>query len=181
MKNIFKKIFCRKKKDQAACDNLQHLLEMFQFQNESQIKKAEKLLNELKFRNPTTSDDFNIIEFFETGLDMGKAKHAERVVNEYGAVLHNASENNKKIMDEFFQNIKKPDFDRSFLTNRLKYQLMNKFDKKLLPYRKEQIKEAIEFMLRDEKDNDRAEILKAGLLFLDDFIDIDDLENNGSK
>ena len=181
MKKIIKKIFGPKKQDQEACDKLKDILRNFESLDDLQIEKAEKLLHEFKgHHDDNVSKKFDLIGFFEAGLDIGKAKNAERIVNEYGAALFNASEHNRKIVNEFMKKIKEPDFDKTSLTNRLKYQFANKFDIQFLPYGKDQIRQAIEYMLRDEDDVDKVEKLRAGLVLLDDFINFDELEKNGS-
>jgi hypothetical protein len=171
------KLFSKKKHESAIFDEWKNFIKTIESMDldESVIQKNEAVFKELRDGNFYSSDEFNILELFETAIENCKAKNALKIINQYGDVLFKASEHNKKIVNEFFTKIESPEFDKSLLTTRIKYQLMNKYDIKLLPYRKEKIKEAIEFMLKNEKDCDRAEILKGGLLYLDDFIDIDDL------
>lgn len=95
---------------------------------------------------------------------------AQKIFNDYGQALMECNEINKRKHKEFMEML---DVDTLKALQSFDEPFQNKFDIRLLPYDKEKIREAIEFLLQyvDETDTTRIGLLETGLLFLDDFID----------
>lgn len=142
----------------------------------SATKQAINLRNgTYRIPNPNNGapdgDARNINNGQEARIDYGKDKRYEKIVNEYGKVLMEATELNKSKVEEFGKKIDGDSLKELQDKRAIFYHLQNKFDIRLLPYEKNTIKEAIESLMQDETDVNRIEQLKVGLLYLDDFID----------
>ena len=174
--NLLKKLFNREEKSNISSqedDDLQKWTKYFESCGENQIKNLKKFQNELK-KHPSKKSEI-IHELIDAGIEYGKDKRYQQIVNEYGKALMEGTELNKRKVEEFG---KKTDGDslKELQDKRaIFYHLQNKFDIRLLPYDKKTIKEAIELLMQDETDINRIEQLKAGLLYLDDFIDFSQL------
>ena len=175
--SILKKLFKRKQKSNISgqeADDLQKWTKYFESCDQNQIEKLRKFLNELK-KHPSKESEI-IHEFIDAGIEYSKDKSYEKIVNEYGKALMEATELNKKKVEEFGKKIDSNSLKEFQDKKPIFYHLQNKFDIRLLPYDKNTIKEAIELLLKDETDAKRIEQLRIGLLYLDDFIDFPDLE-----
>ncbi|HDM75786.1 MAG TPA: hypothetical protein ENG51_04865 [Deltaproteobacteria bacterium] len=103
-------------------------------------------------------------------------RKAEKIVNQYGKALKAA---NKQHANKVFRIISRMTRDSELYEEICENLEKNhgyyfaifshKVDKSLLPYPKEKIKEAIEMLLRFEKDVDNIKLLKAGLQYLNFF------------
>ena len=93
---------------------------------------------------------------------------AQKIVNEYGQALITASKLSRirdlDPADEWEDNEGSTQHDNPCPAFSSKMT-----DKNLLPYPKDVIKKAIEFLLKEDKDPTHLEALRAGLLYLDDF------------
>ena len=104
---------------------------------------------------------------------MNKLKKAIKIVNAYGGAITKGTELNKIIV-ESFQN-KSPGQHLEALKKKgaYFYALQNKFDISLLPFDKKTIQDAIELLIEDETDSEKISSLNTGLMYLQDFIDIE--------
>ena len=176
--NLIKKLFKRKEKSNISGqedDDLQKWTKYFESCDENQIKNLKKFLNELK-KHPSKQSEI-IHEFIDAGIEYGKDKTYEKIVNEYGKALMEATELNKRKVEEFGKKIDSDSLKELQDKKAIFYHLQNKFDIRLLPYDKDTIKEAIESLMQDETDVNRIEQLKVGLLYLDDFIDFSQIDS----
>jgi len=107
---------------------------------------------------------------------LDKEQRAERIVNEYGRAIIEATELNRRKVAEFQESIDENSIKDFVNEKAIWYHLQNKFDIRLLPYDKQTIKEAIELLLKDETDKTKIEQLKIGLMFLNDFVEYSGLE-----
>ena len=107
----------------------------------------------------------------------GKSNANIQIVNEYGKALMEATELNRRKVEEYSKNINRDSIKELADKKAIFYHLQNKFDIRLLPYDKNTIKEAIESLMQDEKDINRIDQLKIGLLYLDDFIDFNQFDS----
>lgn len=144
------------------------IIEKFKTLDANKIKDYKKML---KAFEPTNNDQKMMIAILKDGIAYNKASRAEKIVNDYGQALMEASELNIRKVEEFRENLNGETLKSFNEKEAIYYHFQNKFDIRLLPYDKEIIREAIEFLLQDERDTSRVEQLEAGLLFLDDFID----------
>lgn len=104
-------------------------------------------------------------------LELNELNKAEKIVNEYGRAIMKGTEINKLIVSE---NKSREQILASFENkDSYYYALQNKFDISILPYDKTTIKDAIELLLEDETDTKKKDSLMTGLLYLEDFVDID--------
>ena len=133
--------------------------------------KIENYKNMLKAFEPTKNDQKSMTAIIKDGIAYNKASRAEKIVNDYGQALMEVSELNIRKVEEFRENLNVETLKSFNEKEAIYYHFQNKFDIRLLPYDKEIIREAIEFLLQDETDTSRIEQLEAGLLFLEDFID----------
>lgn len=193
--NFLKNLFQRKKKsdlirqEENDLQNLAKMIKSFESYDDNQIKNLQIVLNQLKYHHSKASE--SIHELFDSGLEYAKYKRSEKIVNEYGKAIMEATELNKRKVEEF----RKKTDDNSLYDSRKEFQdksaifyhLQNKFDIRLLPYDKNTIKEAIEYLIQNDTDvkwleqNETdviwIEQLKIGLLFLDDFIDFSQFDS----
>ncbi|MBC8200291.1 MAG: hypothetical protein H8E80_09675 [Desulfobacteraceae bacterium] len=170
--NIIKKLFKRKKKSNAKVqedNNLEKFITYFESCDGNQINNLKKFQNILK-NQPSTKSEI-IHEFIESGIEYSKDKKYEKIVNEYGEALMEATELNRRKVEEYSKNINRDSINELADKKAIFYHLQNKFDIRLLPYDKNTIKEAIESLIQDETDVKKIEQLKVGLSYLDDFID----------
>ena len=172
---FFKKIFDRRNQKNGSDDydtNLQEsalkFIEKFKTLGDEKIEAYEKMLKEFK---PTNEKQKFFLELKKEGIAYNKTSKAEKIVNDYGQALMEATELNKRKVDEFSKNLDSASLKTLQEKKGIYYHLQNKFDIRLLPYDKEIIREALEFLLQDETDANRIEQLMIGLLYLDDFID----------
>lgn len=179
---FFKKIFGKyNQKKQVDDYNIKsqdlvlRIIEKFKTLDDNKIEDYKTFLKEFE---PTNNDQKLLLAIMKDGISYNKASRAEKIVNDYGQALMKATELNKRKVDEFFSKNKNLDLaslksmQESLQENKaIYYHLQHKFDIRLLPYDKEIIREALEFLLQDETDTSTIEQLKNGLLFLDDFID----------
>lgn len=175
--SLLKKLFGKKKQLESRSredGDLTKYTQYFESSDEDRIKGLEKLSNELKKHQSNKAEAIH--EFIDAGLEYNKIKKAEKIVNEYGQAIMEATELNKRKVEEFGKKIETSSVKALQDKKAIYYNLMNKFDIQLLPYGKNTIKEAIELLLKDETDANRIEQLRIGLLYLDDFIDFTDLE-----
>jgi hypothetical protein len=173
LKRLFGKKHGSESKNREESD-LQKFSKHFESLDQKQIENLKKPNNELKKQGSTKAKV--VQEFIEAGLEYNKIKRAEKIVNEYGRAIMEASELNKRKFAEFEKNIDTKSAKELLGNKASYYQLQNKFDNRLLPYDKQTIKESIELLLNDETDVSRIEQLKIGLLYLDDFIDFSEFE-----
>jgi hypothetical protein len=176
--NIMKKLFKRKGEsnvDIQKDDTLGKLTRYFESCDENQIENLKKFKNILK-NYPSAKSEI-IHEFIESGIEYAKDKRFEKIVNEYGKALMEATELNRRKVEEYGKNINRDSIKKLADKKAIFYHLQNKFDIRLLPYDKNTIKEAIESLLQDEKDLNRIDQLKIGLLYLDDFIDFSQFDS----
>ena len=104
---------------------------------------------------------------------MNELNKAETIVNEYGQAIMKGTEINKIIVEKS-ENKSREQILASFENkDSYYYALQNKFDISLLPYDKTTVKDAIELLLEDETDTKKKDSLMTGLLYLEDFVDID--------
>lgn len=174
LKNLLK----RKEKSNVSgqeADDLQKWTKYFESCDENQIQNLKKFLKELK-KHPSKESDI-VHEFIDAGIDYGKDKKYEKIVNEYGKALMEATELNKRKVEEFGKKIDGDSLKELQDKRAIFYHLQNKFDIRLLPYDKNTIKEAIESLMQHETDVNRIEHLKVGLLCLDDFIDFSQFDS----
>jgi hypothetical protein len=148
-------------------------IEKFETLDDNMIEEYDKYLKEFK---PTNSSQKMLLTTIKAGIANNKASKVEKIVNDYGKALMEATEINKRKLKEFMEilhtdTLKALKYLASEPVESINYPFQNKFDIRLLQYDKEKIREAIELFLQDETDPNRIEQLKAGLLFLDDFID----------
>ncbi|MBU4185352.1 MAG: hypothetical protein KKI12_01495 [Proteobacteria bacterium] len=175
--SLLKKLFGKKQQSEPKSrtdEDLPKYTQYFESLDEDQIKSLEKLSDKLKKHQSNKAEA--IQEFMDAGLDHNKIKKAERIVNEYGQAILEATELNKRKVKEFGEKVDTSSAKALQDKKAIYYHLMNKFDIRLLPYDKNTIKEAIELLLENETDENRIEQLRTGLLYLDDFIDLSDLE-----
>ena len=81
--NLLKKLFERKEKSNISGqedDDLQKWTQYFESCDENQIKNLKIFLNELK-KHPSKESAI-IHEFIDTGIEYGKDKGYEKIVNE---------------------------------------------------------------------------------------------------
>ena len=183
-KNLLKNLFQRKEKSdlirqEEELQNLAKKIKSFESYDDNQIKNLQIVLNQLKYHHSKASE--TIHEFFDSGLEYAKYKRSEKIVNEYGKAIMEATELNKRKVEEF----RKKTDDNSLYDSKKEFQnkraifyhLQNKFDIRLLPYDKNTIKEAVEYLIQNDTDVKWLEQLKIGLLFLDDFIDFSQFDS----
>ena len=176
--NIIKKLYKRKGKSNASTqedDNLQKWTKYFESCDENQIKNLKIFLNNLK-KHPSKKSEI-IDKFIDAGIEYAKDKRYEKIVNEYGKALLEATELNRRKLEEFGEKIDRDSLKELQDKKAIFYHLQNKFDIRLLPYDKNTIIEAIELLMQDETDVNRIEQLKIGLLYLDDFIDFSQFDS----
>jgi hypothetical protein len=101
-----------------------------------------------------------------------KLKWAEKIINDYGQAIEDATAYNKSKADEFFKN---PNKDMASTQSSKKY-LQGKLDIKFLPYDKKTIEEALNIFINNETNHQIIEQLKAGHKLLDEFVDYSTLE-----
>ena len=171
---FYKNIFSRRNPKKGGDDydtNLQksalEFIEKFKSLGDDKIEAYEKMLKEFK----STNEKQKLILLVKEGIAYNKASKAQKIVNDYGHALVEATELNKRKVDEFSKNLDSASLKSLQEKKDIYYHLQNKFDIRLLPYDKEIIREALEFLLQDETDANRIEQLKIGLLYLEDFID----------
>jgi hypothetical protein len=173
--SFFKNIFSRRdpKKGSDDCniklkDSSLEIIEKIKSLGDEKIEDYKKMLKEFK---PTNETQKLFQEFIKEGIAYNKLSKAQKIVNDYGNALMEATELRRKNVDEFNKNFDSTSLKSLQDKKDIYYYLQNKFDIRLLPYDKEIIKEAIELLLQDETDVNWIEQLKIGLLYLSDFID----------
>lgn len=150
---------------------MKKLTQYFKSLGKNQISGARKTLNVLKTSN---SDKAKLMhEFVDAGLELKEFNKAGKIVNEYGQAITKGTEINKIIVEKS-ENKSREQILASFENkDSYYYALQNKFDISILPYDKTTIKDAIELLLEDETDSKKKDSLMNGLLYLEDFVEID--------
>jgi len=180
---FFKKIFGRRnhKKGNDDYDNNSQesamtFIEQFKTLGDEKIEAYEKMLKEFK----TTNEKQKLfLELIKEGIAYNKISKAQKIVNEYGQALMEATENKKEKCKGFYNN--DPDAMKEFQEKgAIFYHLSGKFDIKYLPYDISVIEEAISILVKNETDKNRIDDLKRGLIYLPNFIDFSDFETNHS-
>lgn len=171
LKNILSRRNRQKVSDDYNTDlqeSAQEFIEKFKTLGDGKIEAYKKILKEFK----TTNEKQKLfIELIKEGIAYNKTSKAEEIVNDYGRALMEATELNKRKVDEFSKNIDSASLKPLQEKKGIYYHLQNKFDIRLLPNDKEIIREALEFLLQDETNANRIEQLKKALVYLEDFID----------
>ena len=168
LKKLFKRKSISNTSDQKSND-LQEWTKYFESCDENQITNLKKFQKELKM-HPSKKSEI-IHEFIDAGIEYTKDKRYEKIVNEYGKALMEATELNKRKVEEFGKKINGDSLKELQDKSAIFYHLQNKFDIRLLPYDKNIIKKAIESLMQDETDVNKIEQLKVVLSYLNDFID----------
>ena len=173
LKKIFSKKEGRKPKHEKDKDIQEWIQHFKSVGKKNQIEYYEKFLTEI---NQIDSAKARAIhKFMEAGLEHSKEARALKIVNEYGRALQDATQQNKSITDENLN----ADSLKSFREKgAIYYRYLGYLDISFLPYSKEIIREAIEFLLQHSQDetDPRIEQLRGGLLLLDNFIDFSHIE-----
>ena len=117
-----------------------------------------------------------IAEYGNAQLEYIKLKRSEKIVNEYGQAITEASEQNKRLVENLNADSMKKILQEKGADY---YRLMGKFDIHSLPYSKEIIADAIEFLLQHSQYEPDPYVgtLQRGLMYLDDFIDFSAIES----
>ena len=176
--SFLKRLFKRKEKSNIngqEVNDLQKLTKYFESCDENQIKNFKKFQNELK-KNPSQKSEI-IHEVIDAGIEYGKNKRYEKIVNEYGKAIMEATELNKRKIEEFGKKNDSNSLKELQENNAIFHHLQNKFDIRLLPYDKNTIREAIEALMQGETAVNKIEQLKVGLLYLDDFINFSQFDS----
>lgn len=97
-------------------------------------------------------------------------------MNEYGRALMEASDQNKSLLRNLNVDLMKKTLQEK---RAYYYRLLCKKDIHFLPYSKDTIRDAIEFLLQRSQDeaDPYVNALKRGLMSLDDFIDFSHIES----
>lgn len=169
IKNLFKRRKAEEESNDRKIKTLEGIVNTFDSLDEAKFRNADEVFEQVK------SNDLGT-EYFKAGLRISKAKRFEKIVCQYGADILRANEDNRKIVEEHFQNARSGKLDRTLNINKFQHRLMLKYDIKYLSNSKREIKEAIEYILKEEKNAETVNQLKAGLRILEDFIDFDRLE-----
>ncbi|RLB13192.1 MAG: hypothetical protein DRG63_10665 [Deltaproteobacteria bacterium] len=113
---------------------------------------------------------------FQARTHLLNEQEAEKIVNDYGRALEAVNQINREKFSRLITDLNEerilPEEVAQSLEKRKGpyYDLLTmKADASLLPYPKERIREAIEFLLRIDKDPSNISLLKAGLEYLDYF------------
>jgi hypothetical protein len=177
--NLLKKLFRKKKKLESKSlefDDLQKWIQLFESLDEKKINDGLTTFSEIKNFKSRESQLF--CEFIVSLFNYTKMNKAQKIVNEFGKAIVEASEFNKRKFEEFLNRIKTTSNKASLqeIKDDAAIYLLNKFDIRLLPYDKNTIKESIELLLKDETDVNKIEQLRVGLILLNDFIDFSNLD-----
>ena len=99
--NFWKKFFRKKKESKLKHnqnDDMEKWLQFFENADDNKIIGLEKFSNKLrKSYSPKKND---MLEFVESGLQYNKEMKAQKIVNRYGQAITEASELNKKKIEE---------------------------------------------------------------------------------
>ena len=186
MINFLKKIFSKKeeqkakhKKDKRYIQQRIEYLESIAKTNEIQdyeqfVEKSEHFITELEQIDSARASA--VQKYMETQLEYTKAKRCEKIVNEYGRAIVEASDQNKSLLRNLNVDLMKKTLQEKRVYY---YRLIDKLDIHFLPYSKDTIRDALDFLLQRSQDQPDTYInsLKCGLMTLDDFIDFSHIES----
>ena len=186
--SFLKKLFSKKKERKVKHGKDKHLLEFIQQYKSMDEGKKTKLNKQVEAQffaereliNSAITRARNEVQKGELEAQTARAGRARKIVNEYGRALQDATQQNKSITDENFN----ADSLKSFREKgAIYYRYLGYLDISFLPYSKEIIREAIEFLLwwflhvhAFDATDKRITILTTGLIFLNDFIDFNNIE-----
>jgi hypothetical protein len=168
-----KRLFSKKKESNlinSKKEVLEKFTQYFKSLDENQIDGLRKTMKLLKASKSEIAEHMH--EFIDAGLELNELEKAQKIINEYGSAIVEATEKNRKKVEEFGRLPIERQKESLEIKDVYFYALQNKFDINLLPYDKATIKESIELLLKGETDSAAVSSLKTGLLYLDDFVDV---------
>ena len=172
------KIFSKKDKREEEDEKDQRLIQertkyLESIGRTNDIQKHERFVKDwqyfiTRFQDIGSSKGDAVAEYMKEELAITKLQRCNKIVNEFGQAIMEANEHNKRLV----ANLNGEAIAQAVKEGRADYYrllLLNKFDINFLPYNKEIIRDAIEFLLQASPDD---ALLVRGLIYLDDFIDL---------